>query len=99
MHPSHRLDSHSFFFRTVCAIHSKKNLSIHRHRFFKHRQPVDIPTSEDASWIACDGEEDRRTIGTRQSYGTTDVLKCIVGGSTNDRFLGNLEALVRLQCS
>src|SRR5438094_4883889 len=74
MHPRHRFDSHTFFLDTVCAMHPKMDLPVHRHRFFKHRQPVDIPTSEDASWIACDGEEDRRTIGTRQSYATTDVL-------------------------
>jgi hypothetical protein len=49
MHPRHRLDSHTFFFETVYAIYPKMDLPIHRDRFFKHTQPIDIPASEDAA--------------------------------------------------
>src|SRR6266542_6690989 len=97
MDPRHRLDSRTFFFETVCAIHPKMNLSIHGHRFFKHREPIDIPANEDGARIACDGERDWWTIDSRQSCAIDDILQSIVCGKTHNRFSGNLEALARPQ--
>src|SRR6266702_2485419 len=51
---SHRLDGCALFLDTICAIHAKMNLSIHRHRFRKDGCPIDTPIGEYGVRIACD---------------------------------------------
>jgi hypothetical protein len=97
MHRDQRLDSHAFFFDTVCATDPKMNLSIHWHRFFKDRRPINVPTREDGARIACDGEQYWRTINARPPHAVADVVLSVNHGNTHHRFLANPECVASLQ--
>src|SRR3954454_13020217 len=64
MHRAHRFHRDGCFYELLSANHSKMDLSIDGHRFFKGRSPIDVPIDEDCAWITCDGEQKWLSIQT-----------------------------------
>src|ERR671918_611845 len=99
MHRAHRFDRNSCFYDTVSADHSKMDLPISGHRFFKNRSPINVPTGEDSACITCDGEQESLSMHRRQSRPVMEIRHWSVFREKLHRILTDFEAATGLRFS